>query len=451
MPKRVLEKYERDARRQVRASDVTRRTTVDASASSPSFRSTVNPNPSSTSLSDTPVQESSSQLAASPSPSPSLSPSPSIPAFATSSSSMGSSTSSSSSYRPTRSMTTSSTSSSSSASKIVCLVRDDHIHSGLFAIHEESKLLFSCGHWDHTVRVTQLDSCRMIQSIEHHRDVVTCIALANDFSHTWLVTGSRDCTVVVWDVSPDSSLPVRATPLYTIYGHDDSITSVCVSTKLDIVVSGSDDGTLMIHSLRDGRYIRSIIVGPVEPPALAAAQPKTAVELVDNSIAAEGASGAEQATSTMRRRINWVGVNDEGFLVVYLMDDGLLCSYTVNGRHLASRTIKDKLHALILSKDGKVLLTGGNNGLVVLRWVHTLLLANTGSRRDLEAIFDGSSDESTATTSTPFNTPIRSLFLTQNERHLIVGLETGEIRVLAQDSDYLRQRLQKKLVEIGIL
>jgi WD40 repeat protein len=303
----------------------------------------------------------------------------------------------------------------------------------------------------------------MVQSIEHHRDVVTCIALATDFSHTWLVTGSRDCTVVVWDVSPDNVVPVRATPLYTIYGHDDSVTSVCVSPKLDLVVSGSDDGTLMIHNLRDGRYIRSIIVGPAEEPTAAAAGataagasttaalPKASSELADNSIAAEATGGSEQSSSAMRRRINWVGVNDEGFLVVYLMDDGLLCSYTVNGRHLASRTIKDKLHALILSKDGKVLLTGGNNGLVVLRWVHTLHLANTGSRRDLEAIFDGSSDESTATTSTPFNTPIRSLFLTQNERHLIVGLETGEIRVLAQDSDYLRQRLQRKLVEIGIL
>lgn len=50
-----------------------------------------------------------------------------------------------------------------------------------------------------------------------------------------------------------------------------------------------------------------------------------------------------------------------------------------------------------------------------------------------------------------FASPIRALHLTRMERHLVVGLESGEMRILAQDSDYLRQRLQKKLIEIGIL
>ena len=50
-----------------------------------------------------------------------------------------------------------------------------------------------------------------------------------------------------------------------------------------------------------------------------------------------------------------------------------------------------------------------------------------------------------------FSSPIRSLYFTKLERHLLVGLENGEMRILAQDSDYLRQRLQQKLMEIGIL
>ncbi len=51
----------------------------------------------------------------------------------------------------------------------------------------------------------------------------------------------------------------------------------------------------------------------------------------------------------------------------------------------------------------------------------------------------------------PFSSPVRSLYMTKNERHLLVGLESGDLRILAQDSDYLRQRLQRKLQEIGIL
>jgi hypothetical protein len=39
----------------------------------------------------------------------------------------------------------------------------------------------------------------------------------------------------------------------------------------------------------------------------------------------------------------------------------------------------------------------------------------------------------------------------RGEMHLLVGDEKGRLRVLVQDSDYLRERLQSKLIEIGIL
>ncbi len=80
--------------------------------------------------------------------------------------------------------------------------------------------------------------------------------------------------------------------------------------------------------------------------------------------------------------------------------------------------------------------------------IHNLELANDGPRQGLEAALDGSMEE---TAIPPFASPVRSLHLTRMERHLIVGLESGEMRILAQDSDYLRQRLQRKLIEIGIL
>ena len=79
----------------------------------------------------------------------------------------------------------------------------------------------------------------------------------------------------------------------------------------------------------------------------------------------------------------------------------------------------------------------------------------------------------------PFQSPIRSMYLTSQERHLIVGLESGYVRILAQvgnvcmyvciyvnvvwfcilmtytkqwqDSEYLRRKLHKKLIETGIL
>ena len=78
----------------------------------------------------------------------------------------------------------------------------------------------------------------------------------------------------------------------------------------------------------------------------------------------------------------------------------------------------------------------------------TLDVANDGPRKDLDTVLDGAIE---GDTDNVFSSPIRSIFLSGKERHLIVGTESGEIRVFAQDSDYLRQRLQRKLEEIGIL
>lgn len=80
--------------------------------------------------------------------------------------------------------------------------------------------------------------------------------------------------------------------------------------------------------------------------------------------------------------------------------------------------------------------------------VATLEVANDGPRKDLDTVLDGSVE---GDVDNVFSSPIRSIFLSGKERHLIVGTESGEIRVFAQDSDYLRQRLQRKLEEIGIL
>mmetsp|Transcript_15598 Transcript_15598/g.23502 ORF Transcript_15598/g.23502 Transcript_15598/m.23502 type:complete len:2359 (+) Transcript_15598:1-7077(+) len=317
---------------------------------------------------------------------------------------------------------------------------DEHLSSQLFAVHHGSKMLFSCGHWDHTFKVTAIDTGRLIQSVSSHKDAVTCLTLASDFGRTWLVTGSRDCTLMIWDVHTSRDMPLGPSPAHVLYGHDDAVTSVSVSTELDVVVSGSEDGTVIVHSLREGSYTRSILVG--------ASSPMRAVQSQQEC----GFTSERQAngSSASRRRIHWVCVTRESYVVVYLIDEHLLCTYTINGRLIATKDIRERLYAFAPSEDGQVLITGGENCLVVFRWVHTLELANDGPRKGLEAVLDGMIEDSEGDRMI-LNSPIRSLYLTKNERHLIVGSEAGEIRVFAQDSEYLRQRLQRKLEEIGIL
>ena len=322
---------------------------------------------------------------------------------------------------------------------------DDHLSSQLFAVHPSSKLLFSCGYWDHSFKVTVTETGKLLQSINQHKDAVTCLTLATNFGQTWLVTGSRDCTLMVWEVNHrDIEHPIGSAPLHILYGHDDAVTTVSINADLDIVVSGSDDGTVILHGLRDVSYIRSILVGI--PPSVRTLPTGQGHDDTDER---SGGSGVTSASSS-RRRINWVCITPESYVIVYLVDEHLLCTYTMNGRMVASKDIRERLYAFVLSDDGQVILTGGENCLVVFRWVHTLELANDGPRKGLEAVLDGMVEESEGAQQ-PISSPIRSLFLSKQERHLIVGTDRGDIRVFAQDSDYLRQRLQRKLEEIGIL
>lgn len=224
-------------------------------------------------------------------------------------------------------------------------VREDYLTSHLFVLVPDLKLLFSCGHWDHTFKATCYESGKLLQSIKHHKDIVTCMAVTTDYGKTWLATGSRDCTLMIWDVV-SRDLPVALHPIHLLYGHDDAVTCVAVNAQVNVVVSGSDDGTLIIHSLRDGSYIRSIVIDSVV-----------------------SGPGIRMEHLAHKRRVNWVSVTCEGLIVTYLMEEGVLLTYSVNGRQIAKKDTRERLFAFCLSNDGHVFLCGGENCLVVMRWV----------------------------------------------------------------------------------
>lgn len=235
---------------------------------------------------------------------------------------------------------------------------DEHVSSQLFAVHKNLKVLFSCGHWDHSFKATSIDSGRLLQSVAVHKDAVTCLTLTSEFGRSWLVTGSRDCTLMIWEIQSNREMPLADSPLHILYGHDDAVTSVSVNAELDVVVSGSVDGTVIVHSLRDGSYIRTILIG----------SPTRNMSHVTISTANSSTTATAVAAST-RRRIHWVCITREGYIVVYLIDELLLCTYTVNGKLIAVKDIRERLYSIIPSEDGQVLITGGENCLVVMRWV----------------------------------------------------------------------------------
>jgi len=145
-----------------------------------------------------------------------------------------------------------------------------------FALH--GKVLLSVGHWDRSMRMYDIDERREIQRVSTHRDVTTCVAVCEWTGYrTWdeygkqtrqivVVTGSRDTTLAIWDLKfPQSgwrfSKGVRGfeiEPKMICFGHDEAVTCVAVSAPLGLVASGSADGTLILHDIRDGRIVRAL-------------------------------------------------------------------------------------------------------------------------------------------------------------------------------------------------
>lgn len=209
--------------------------------------------------------------------------------------------------------------------------------------------LISCGNWENSFQVISLTDGRMVQSIRQHKDVVSCVAVTSD--GTILATGSYDTTVMVWEVSRvkvhekrvrntptemhRKDCVIAETPFHILCGHDDIITCLFVSVELDIVISGSKDGTCVFHTLREGRYVRSL----------------------------QHPSGSALSKLVASRH---------GRIVFYADDDLSLNLYSINGKHLATFESNGRLNCVELSSCGEFLVCAGDQGQIVVRSMNSL-------------------------------------------------------------------------------
>lgn len=94
---------------------------------------------------------------------------------------------------------------------------------------------------------------------------MTCLAL--DSCGWYMISGSRDCTSVVWDVSNANNTNPK--PFQTLLGHDLPVTCVAIATELDMAVSGSQDGTVNVYSIHQGLLVHCLApLGCVSPPSI---------------------------------------------------------------------------------------------------------------------------------------------------------------------------------------
>uniref|UniRef100_A0A3B4X6H3 LPS responsive beige-like anchor protein n=1 Tax=Seriola lalandi dorsalis TaxID=1841481 RepID=A0A3B4X6H3_SERLL len=216
------------------------------------------------------------------------------------------------------------------------------ISSQCFIITADNRFILLCGFWDKSFRVYSTDSGKLTQIVFGHRDVVTCLARSESYigGDCYVLSGSRDATLLLWywngkhssiGESPGTEF---TTPRAILTGHDCEVTCASVCAELGLVISGCKEGPCLIHSM-NGDLLRTLEV-------------------------------PERFT-----RPRLIQSSTEGHCVIYY-DKGQFCLFSVNGKLLGHMEIEDSIKAMLLSRDGQYLLTGGDGGVVSVWQVHNL-------------------------------------------------------------------------------
>lgn len=136
----------------------------------------------------------------------------------------------------------------------------------MFAVNLDGRYIYAGGSWDNSLKVISVSRGKCVASITKHLDIITCVALDNCGSY--IVTGSIDCTCIVWSLNNNGSSSASSStaavspshsahhlighsqtntnnsmtprPINTLYGHTKPVTCAAIFTELDMVVSGSE-------------------------------------------------------------------------------------------------------------------------------------------------------------------------------------------------------------------
>ncbi|CAL1370261.1 unnamed protein product [Linum trigynum] len=205
------------------------------------------------------------------------------------------------------------------------------------------------GHTDNSIKLISSDGAKTLETAIGHCGPVTCLALSPDSSY--LVTGSRDTTVLLWKIhrayasrtgsmtdhqttnsttstgsntSADKNRQPRIEgPIHVLRGHHREILCCSVSSDLGIVVSCSESSDLLLHSIRRGRLIRRLV-------------------------------GVEAHA---------VCLSPEGIIVIWNKSQGYLTTFSVNGVPVARAQLplSGNVSCIEISVDGRNALVGMNS------------------------------------------------------------------------------------------
>ena len=109
------------------------------------------------------------------------------------------------------------------------------------------------------IRIWDAQGGRQLAAMQGHQDTVLCAAFTPD-SQT-LITGSKDHTICVWDVSHGMHGVVMGLKSHTLRTHEGRVSSLAATHDGSLVISGSDDGTIRFWDAKTWRTVDTLTTG----------------------------------------------------------------------------------------------------------------------------------------------------------------------------------------------
>jgi len=168
-----------------------------------------------------------------------------------------------------------------------------------FVCAKQGKLIISGNYLDWSLRAQNVDNQRLEGAAIAHNGRVLCVSLCE--KEEVIATGGMDCRVVAWhlggasdirdemmelfgggdhhkssaafsgsspkgistsqkrDISNNTASNGILLPHHAMLGHESPVTAVVVSSLLAVVVSGSAEGKVLLHTLHDGQLLRTVL------------------------------------------------------------------------------------------------------------------------------------------------------------------------------------------------
>ena len=274
-----------------------------------------------------------------------------------------------------------------------------------------SLFVVSAGHWDGGLRLWCIDAAngaiRMQMSLVAPLDSRTtvCSAVsatpplpARATTTTFVGAGTECGVVVVWEFRGKTLvLPPRV-----CVGHESAVTALALAPELDLVVSGSINGGVLLHALRSGDLVRRFRFTEAGVDAAPFASLRALSFVLGGRIAA--------LTSTALLLFD---LNDGTVLArrVLIAEEGAAAEEGEEEEESDEEGEEEELLPQIVpTRDGRFVLTAHRRG-VEIRWAHTLRVARRVRHKPA--------------TSGAF----ASFALSPDERCIIVGSANGRVVV----------------------